>query len=99
MKKTMVLAIVISVVAVAALVPLNAEAFLGPIWTPFSMGSASGCGVYGGGYGGYGSYGYSGCGGYGCGVSYSGRGRGFGPMYRGAGYGWGGTGFAMGFGY
>jgi hypothetical protein len=65
MYKTLpIIALVVSVVAVATLIPLTSQAFLGPIWTPFSGGCYSGCGSggYYGGYGytgGYGGYGYA----------------------------------------
>ena len=62
MYKTLpIIALVVSVVAVATLIPLTSQAFLGPVWVPFSGGCSSGCG-----YGGYsGGYGYAGYGGYG----------------------------------
>jgi len=72
-KRLSIVALVVSVVLVAALVPSTSQAFLGPVWTPFSIGSLfsggsySGCG-YGGGYAAYGGYGYYGspycCGGH-----------------------------------
>jgi hypothetical protein len=59
-----IVALMVAVVLVAALVPSTSQAFLGPVWTPFSIGSSSGCG-YGGGYGGYGYAAYGGYGYYG----------------------------------
>jgi hypothetical protein len=59
------LLVIALIVSAATLIPLTSQAFLGPVWTPFSIGSSSGCG-YGGGYGGgyYGGYGSAGYGGY-----------------------------------
>ncbi len=74
-----IIALVVSVVAVATLIPLTSQAFLGPVWTPFSGGCYSGCG-YGGYYGGYGYAGYGGYGYYGWPYGHGGR-----HMYRGKG--------------
>ena len=78
-KRLSIVALVVSVVLVAALVPSTAQAFLGPVWTPLSCGSllgSGGDGCYGGcGYAGYGGAGY-----YGSPYGYGGR-----HMYRGKG--------------
>jgi len=79
-KSLPIIALVISVAAVATLIPLTSQAFLGPVWTPFSGGCYSGCG-YGGYYGGYGYTGYAGYG-YAWPYGYSGR-----HKYKGARYG------------
>jgi hypothetical protein len=82
MYKTLpIIALVVSVVAVATLIPLTSQAFLGPVWVPFSGGSFSGWGGYGGYSGGcgYGSY----YGGYGYAWPYAYGGR---HMYKGAKY-------------
>ncbi len=87
MNKTLpIVALVVSVVAVATLIPLTAQAFFGPVWTPFSGVCHSGCGYSGsyGGYGSYGSYGYTGYGDYGYGWPYGYGGR---HVFRGYGYG------------
>ena len=43
MYKTLpIIALVVSVVAVATLIPLTSQAFLGPVWVPFSGGCFSG---------------------------------------------------------
>jgi hypothetical protein len=83
MYKTLpIIALVVSVVAVATLIPLTSQAFLGPIWVPFSGGYQSGCG-----YSGYsGGYGYAGYGGYGYAWPYAYGGH---HMYKGMGYGHG----------
>jgi len=88
-KRLSIAALMVSVLLVAALVPSTAQAFLGPVWTPFSCGSllgSGGDGCYGGcGYAGYGGYGYAGYGGagyYGSPYGYGGR-----HMYRGAKHG------------
>jgi hypothetical protein len=57
------LLVIALIVSAATLFPLTSQAFLGPVWTPFSIGSSSGCGYGGGYYGGYGSAGYGGYGG------------------------------------
>jgi hypothetical protein len=63
-KKLSIVALIVSVVLLAALVPSTSQAFLGPLWTPFSPGWLSGRGHNGCGggyaceaYGGYGYYG------------------------------------------
>ncbi len=88
-KSLAIVALMVSVVLVAALVPSTSQAFLGPVWTPFSWGSllgSGGDGCYGGyGYAGYGGYGYAGYGGagyYGSPYGYGGR-----HMHRGARHG------------
>ena len=92
MYKTLpIIALVVSVVAVATLIPLTSQAFLGPVWTPFSGGCSSGCG-----YGGYaGGYGYAGYGGSGYAWPYAYGGR---HMYKGAGYGFGSS-YSVRYGY
>ena len=92
MYKTLpIIALVVSVVAVATLIPLTSQAFLGPVWVPFSGRCSSGCG-----YGGYsGGYGYAGYGGYGSAWPYAYGGR---HMYKGAGYGFGSS-YSVRYGY
>ena len=83
MYKTLpIIALVVSVVAVATLIPLTSQAFLGPVWVPFSGGCYSGCGGYGGYSGGYGYGGYYGGYGYAWPYGYGGR-----HKYKGARYG------------
>ncbi len=91
-KRLSIAALMVSVLLLAALVPSTSQAFLGPIWTPFSCGSllgSGGDGCYGGGgyagYGSCGSEGYGGSGGYGwpgMGLGGVGSGIGFGGVRR-----------------
>jgi hypothetical protein len=68
-KRLSIAALMVSVLLVATLVPSTSQAFLGPIWTPFSCESLLGIGGAGcnggGGSAGYGGAGYGTAGYYG----------------------------------